>query len=203
MKKISILLILVFIHFEIQATTPFSQIEPFFDREAFENGQKKEEFKSKSCPDGSKFLALSFLEKDQKKISEATCFYPDKELAVVIEHVWVDGVKSQEYSTVKHKLHGKLIERKNDDLYFISEYCYGRILKTEVQLHDEVISIAIYGKDQENPESFLYLNEPSLNVNPQNVSNYKPCDNKFKFTNKQFLKWLNREWTDFSKLTGL
>ena len=163
MKNILLTIVILTVSsFFVSAESMFKDESPFFDRAALLEGAGKEKIKGSYCPDGSSFIALNtHINEEKAQITEATCMYSNGSLALTIEHVWTDDIKTREYSTVDHKLHGKHVERLENGLFLVSETCHGKILRTEIQAGDEVVAVEIYSEDQNKPMSVVHINEPS------------------------------------------
>ena len=191
-----LLLILMFISTTVHSVG-FSVVEPFFDRKAWEEKMNIRDIKPENCPDGSKFLALDFLPIGAKKMSEiASCFYFDEKNELIIEHVWEEGLKIGEFSLVNDIQVGPEVSKTKNMPYFISEYCDGALIRTEiVNEANEVLAIFLYLEGAKEPSVVINYIDPNNNKRIDLVEQFEPCDyGKYQIESKAFNKWLNRDW---------
>ncbi len=179
----------------------FSSVAPFFDRTAYEKGLSKEEFKPKNCPDGSKFIVLDFNPAGATGKSEvATCLYNDEKRELVVEHVWEQGEKVGEYSTIDNVLVGPEIIKMKGGFYIVSEHCFGKLIRQEILDESlKVLTVFLFIDSQDIPDVFISTVDSSKNKNTDKVKEFRPCDYAGQnVANKAFNKWLNREWFPLS-----
>lgn len=195
MNKTFVLLLVTITWASQTFATPFSVEKEFFDRNGWKHGEHvSKTIRPEKCKDGSNFFSLSIGKTNR---SEVTCLYEHDEIALTVQHVWEDEKKVEEYSTVNHKLHGKHIYRAGPTLYFVSEYCNGELLSTELESEGKVFAVALYAQDKETPYSVVNFDDFNKSENPYLSDLYKPCVPEFKVENELFDKWLKRDWKNF------